>query len=201
MPDAQPKDLSPGMKLALEYGPLILFFAVNFMVPGAPLVRLMAATVAFIIGIAVAIGLSLARIGRVSPMLLLTGVLVLVFGGLTLWFHDPRFIQMKPTIIYGLLAMLLAFGLLTGRPLLQQVLGTTYPGLSALGWRKLTINWMLFFVVLAVLNEVVRRYFSQDFWVGFKLWGVIPLTFLFAIANVPMLLKHGLQTEPPTPEP
>lgn len=201
MPDAQPKDLSPGMKLALEYGPLILFFAVNFMVPGAPLVRLMAATVAFIIGIAVAIGLSLARIGRVSPMLLLTGVLVLVFGGLTLWFHDPRFIQMKPTIIYGLLAMLLAFGLLTGRPLLQQVLGTTYPGLSALGWRKLTINWMLFFLVLAVLNEVVRRYFSQDFWVGFKLWGVIPLTFLFAIANVPMLLKHGLQTEPPTPEP
>ncbi|MFX6118953.1 septation protein IspZ, partial [Acinetobacter baumannii] len=84
---------------------------------------------------------------------------------------------------------LLAFGLVTDRPLLQQVLGDAYPGLTPLGWRKLTINWTLFFIALAVLNEIVRRNFSQDFWVGFKLWGVVPLTILFAAANVPMLMK------------
>lgn len=195
------RQLSPGVRLALDYGPLIAFFAVNFLVPGLPVVRLMAATVAFIVGIAIAIGYSLAKTGKVSPMLMLTGVLVLVFGGLTLWFHDPRFIQMKPTIIYALLALLLAFGLITGRPLLQQVLGTAYPGLSELGWRKLTVNWMIFFVLLAGLNEIVRHYFSLDIWVGFKVWGVIPLTFLFALANLPMLLKHGLDTGEPTPEP
>jgi len=201
VPDAPTNELSPGARLAIDYGPLVAFFAVNFLMPGAPLVRLMAATVAFIVGIAIAIGWSIAKTRRVSPMLMLTGVLVLVFGGLTLWFRDPRFIQIKPTIIYGLLALLLGFGLATGRPLLQQLLGEAYPGLSALGWRKLTVNWLLFFVFLAVLNEVVRLNFSQDFWVGFKLWGVVPLTFLFAIANLPMLLKHGLQTEPPPPEP
>ncbi|MGJ3649756.1 septation protein A [Sphingomonas sp. GlSt437] len=190
------RELSPGMKLAIDYGPLLAFFAINFLVPGLPLVRLMAATAAFILAISIAIGLSLAKTGRVSPMLLLTGVLVIVFGGLTLWFRDAYFIQLKPTIIYGLLALLLAFGLVTDRPLLQQVLGDAYPGLTPLGWRKLTINWTLFFIALAVLNEIVRRNFSQDFWVGFKLWGVVPLTILFAAANVPMLMKHGLQTEP-----
>lgn len=200
-PAPQARQLSPGARLALDYGPLVAFFAVNFLMPGLPIVRLMAGTVAFIIAIAIAIGFSIARTGRVSPMLLLTGVLVLVFGGLTLWFRDPRFIQVKPTIIYALLAALLGFGLATGRPLLEQVLGNAYPGLSELGWRKLTINWMIFFAAMAVLNEVVRLNFSQDFWVGFKLWGVVPLTFLFALANLPMLLRHGLQTEPPSPEP
>ncbi len=201
MPGKKPRQMSSGARLAIDYGPLLLFFAVNFLAPGLPIVRLMAATVAFIIGIGVAVGFSLAMTRRVSPMLLLTAVLVIVFGGLTIYFHDPRFIQIKPTIIYGILAALLAFGLITGKPLLEQVLGTAYPGLSDLGWRKLTINWMCYFIVMAVLNEIVRHYFSQDFWVGFKLWGVIPLTFLFAIANVPMLLKHGLEMEPPKPEP
>ena len=201
MAEPATRRISPGLQLGLDYGPLIAFFAVNFLMPGPPLSRLMAATIAFIISIGAAMAVSVAKAGRISPMLWLTGVLVLVFGGLTLYFHDARFIQMKPTIIYALLAALLAFGLLTGRPLLEQVLGASYPGLSALGWRKLTINWMFFFVAMAVLNEIVRHNFSQDFWVGFKLWGVIPLTFLFALANVPMLMKHGLQTEPGKPEP
>ena len=200
---AQPatRTMSPPLRLAVDYGPLLVFFAVNFLVPGLAIVRLMAATFAFIVAIGIAMLVSFLKEGRISTMLWLTGVLVLVFGGLTLYFHDARFIQIKPTIIYGLLASLLAFGLITGRPLLQQLLGTTYPGLNATGWRKLTINWMIFFVAMAVLNELVRAYFSQDVWVAFKLWGVIPLTFLFAIANMPMLMKHGLQTEPPSPEP
>lgn len=198
---ADHRALSPGLRLAVDYGPLLVFFIVNFLTPGLAIVRLMAATVAFIIAIGVAMLVSFLKEGRISTMLWLTGVLVVVFGGLTLYFHDARFIQMKPTIIYGILASLLAFGLITGRPLLEQLLGATYPGLNAVGWRKLTINWMLFFIAMAVLNEVVRANFSQDVWVAFKLWGVIPLTFLFALANMPMLLKHGLQTEPPRLEP
>lgn len=200
-PAAVKRTLSPGLRLAVDYGPLLVFFAVNFLTPGLAIVRLMAATFAFILATGVAMLVSFLKEGRISTMLWLTGVLVVVFGGLTLYFHDARFIQMKPTIIYALLAALLLFGLLTGRPLLQQLLGSTYPGLRPLGWRKLTINWMLFFAAMAVLNEVVRANFSQDVWVAFKLWGVIPLTFLFALANMPMLMKHGLQTEPPSPEP
>lgn len=200
-PVAAARTLSPGLRLAVDYGPLLVFFAVNFLTPGLAIVRLMAATFAFIIATGVAMLVSFLKEGRISTMLWLTGVLVVVFGGLTLYFHDARFIQMKPTIIYALLASLLLFGLLTGRPLLQQLLGSTYPGLSPLGWRKLTINWMLFFAAMAALNEVVRANFSQDVWVAFKLWGVIPLTFLFAMANMPMLMKHGLRTDPAAPEP
>jgi len=94
---------------------------------------------------------------------------------------------------------LLFFGLATDRPLLKQVLGSTYPGLSEDGWKKLTRNWAIFFAFLAVLNEVVWRNSSTDFWVGFKLWGALPLTFLFAAANIPMLLRHGLMKEDATP--
>ena len=128
-------------------------------------------------------------------MLWMTGVLVVVFGGLTLWFHDETFIKIKPTIIYAMFAAILFFGLITGRPVLQSMLGTAYPGLSEPGWRKLTRNWACFFVFMAVLNEAVWRNSTWDFWVAFKVWGAIPLTLLFAIANVPMLLKHGLMVE------
>jgi intracellular septation protein len=106
---------------------------------------------------------------------------------------------MKPTFYYLLIAALLAFGLFTGRSLLKRVLGSSYPGLDEDGWRKLTRNWALFFGVMAVLNEAVWRNSSTDFWIGFKLWGAIPLTFLFALANIPMLLKHGLNREQATP--
>jgi intracellular septation protein len=112
---------------------------------------------------------------------------------------------MKPTIYYALVAALLGFGLATDRPLLQRVLGSAYPGLSQEGWRKLTRNWALFFGFMAALNEAVWRNSSTDFWIGFKLWGAIPLTFLFAALNVPMLLRHGLthdeKSEPVEPGP
>ena len=183
---------APGLRLGIDYGPLLVFFLVNFVLPGAPIVRVLAGTVAFMLATIVAMIVSRLRLGGISPMLWLSGVLVVVFGGLTLYFHDQRFIQMKPTIVYLILAATLGFGLATGRPLLQQVLGTAYPGLTDLGWRKLTRNWAAFFVVQALLNEVVRRRFSLDFWVAYKLWGAVPLTVLFALANVPMLLKNGL---------
>ncbi|HWK36158.1 septation protein A [Sphingomonas sp.] len=183
---------SPGFRLALDYGPLLAFFAVNFLAPGPALARIMLATIVFMVAMVIAVALSWFKTRHVSPMLLVTAVLVLVFGGLTIYFHDERFIKMKPTFVYATFAAVLGFGLATGRPLLQAVLGSAYPGLSELGWRKLTINWTGFFIGMAALNEAVWRTTSTDFWVGFKLWGAIPLTLIFAFANVPMLMRHGL---------
>jgi intracellular septation protein len=207
--------LSPGERMFVDYAPLIVFFAANFLIPASVSMRLVAATTgflsdmdrvaalviarvvvataAFVVATVAAMALSFARTGRISPMLWLSGGLVVVFGGLTLYFNDPRFIQMKPTIVYAAFAAVLAFGLLTGRPLLEGLLGSAYPGLSADGWRKLTRNWAVFFVAMAALNELVWRTMGWDFWVSYKLWGAIPLTLLFAMANVPMLMRHGLQ--------
>ncbi|MGK6320208.1 septation protein A [Sphingomonas sp. DT-204] len=193
MTEARPAT-SPGFRLALDYGPLIAFFGVNFLAPGPALARIMAATIAFMIAMMIAVGLSWIKTRQVSPMLWVSAVLVLVFGGLTLYFHDERFIKMKPTFVYATFAAVLGFGLATGRPLLQGLLGSAYPGLTERGWRKLTVNWTLFFIGMAVLNEAVWRSTSTDFWVSFKIWGAIPLTFLFAIANIPMLLRNGLST-------
>ena len=209
------KTPSSGLRMAVDYAPLVVFFAINFLAPAEPMMRLVAgwsgflsdmdrlgamviarvicATAAFIVATIIAIIVSRVKLGSVSPMLWISGALVVVFGGLTIYFHDPRFIQMKPTIVYSTFAALLAFGLLTGRPLLEALLGAAYPGLSAVGWRKLTRNWAVFFVAMAVLNELVWRSAGWDFWVGFKLWGAIPLTLGFALANLPMMMRHGLQ--------
>jgi intracellular septation protein len=192
--------------MALDYGPLVVFFAVNFLTPGLPIVRVLVATFAFMIATVVAVALSWLKTRHVSPMLWMTAALVLVFGGLTLYFHNPNFIKIKPTVIYGLFACILTFGLVTGRPLLQQLLGAAYPGLNAIGWAKLTRNFAIFFVFMAILNEAVWRTTAPlptdnpALWVKFKLFGAIPLTILFSIANIPMLMRHGLTMGEPTPE-
>ena len=214
-----------GLRMAIDYGPLLVFFAVNFLVPVAPMMRLVGATTgflsdldqmaamviarvicataAFVIATVAAIVASKVKLGRVSPMLWISGALVVVFGGLTIWLRDPRFIQMKPTIVYATFAAVLGFGVLTGRPLLGPLLGSAYPGLDAEGWRKLTRNWALFFAGMALLNEAVWRYTAAtmgreaawDAWSLFKMPGCVILTFGFALANVPMLLRHGLLIE------
>jgi intracellular septation protein len=193
--------VGPGLRLAIDVAPLAVFFVVNFMSGGPQIARLLAATTAFMVASAIAMVVSRWKTGRISPMLWMTGTLVLVFGGATLYFHNETFIKIKPTFVYASFAAILAFGLATGRPLLQSLLETAYPGLTEQGWRKLTINWTIFFACMAVLNEVVWRNSTTDFWVAFKLWGAIPLTLVFAVANVPMLMKHGLNTgqEPPIP--
>jgi intracellular septation protein len=188
-----------GAKLLIDLGPLLVFFLVNFFAPVPALMKIFVATGAFMVAMVVAMIFSALRYGRISPLLWFSGVMVVILGGLTIWLHDRTFIQMKPTIYYALVSGLLAFGLATGRPLLQQVLGSTYPGLTEEGWNKLTRNWALFFAFMAALNEVVWRNSSTDFWVGFKLWGALPLTFLFAAANIPMLLRHGLMKEDAVP--
>jgi intracellular septation protein len=137
--------------------------------------------------------------GRISPMLWFSGVMVLGFGGLTIWLHDDTFIKIKPTIYYAMVAAILLFGLVTKRPTLKLVLGAAYPGLSERGWALLSRNWALFFVVMAAANEAVWRSTSTDFWLGYKLWGALPATLLFAAANIPMLMKHGLGKEAETP--
>lgn len=208
---------SSGTQLAIDYLPLLVFFAVNFLTPGdlgrhlvgrftgtlgdmtrleaVVVARVIVATGAFIVATALVMVFSLVRLGRISAMLWISGGLVIVFGGLTLWFHDPRFIQMKPTIVYVVLAALLGFGLATGRPLLRELLGATYPGLDEAGWRKLTINWCGFFAALAAANEGARHLLTLDQWVLFKFPGCAVATFFFALANVPMLLRHGLTVE------
>jgi intracellular septation protein len=188
-----------GAKLLIDLGPLLVFFVANFLAPVPDVMKIFVATGAFMVAMVVAMIYSALRYGRISPLLWFSGVMVVVLGGLTIWLHDRTFIQMKPTLYYALVGGLLAFGLVTGRPLLQQVLGSTYPGLDAEGWRKLTRNWAIFFACMAVLNEAVWRNTSWDFWLGFKLWGALPLTFLFAAANIPMLVKHGLMKEHAVP--
>lgn len=214
---------SPAFRAAIDYGALAVFFAANFLLPAAlamrmvssasdvlaglspdqakTIARVLIATAAFVVATVAAMIASQVRLGRISPMLWISGGLVVVFGGLTLWFRDERFLQLKPTIVYLMLAAVLAFGLATGRPLLQSLLESAYPGLTAEGWRKLTRNWTLFFVGMAAANEAVWRTQSWDTWVAYKLWGAVPLTLVFTIANVPMLLRHGLQTEAPVPPP
>jgi intracellular septation protein len=187
--------------MAIDYGPLVVFFLVNAFAPGPKLSRIFAATAAFMIAMGVAMGVSWWRARHISPMLWISGALVLVFGGLTLYFHDEVFIQIKPTIVYALFAVILGYGLIARKPLLQMLLETAYPGLSAKGWRLLTINWTGFFAAMAVLNEVMRRLLDWDHWVSFKTWGVIPMTLVFAMLNVPMLLRHGLQLDKPEDAP
>lgn len=193
--------LSPGLRMLIDFGPLAVFFLVNSYAPGLQIQRIMTATVAFMVAMAVAMGISWWKARHISPMLWITGALVLVFGSLTLWFHDQSFIQMKPTIVYAMFAVILGYGLIAKKPLLQMLLETAYPGLSAKGWRLLTINWTGFFIAMAVLNEAMRHVLTWDQWVTFKTWAVIPLTLVFAMLNIPMLLKHGLQLDKPEDTP
>jgi intracellular septation protein len=186
-------------KLLIDLGPLLVFFVVNFLAPVPSVLKIFVATGAFMIAMVAAMLFSAIRYHRISPLLWFSGVMVVILGGLTIWLHNEAFIKMKPTIYYALVSALLWFGLATDRPLLQRVLGSTYPGLDETGWAKLTRNWAIFFAFMAVLNEAVWRNSSTNFWIGFKLWGAIPLTFLFAAANIPMLLKHGLMKEDATP--
>ena len=190
-----------GATLLIDYGPLLLFFLTNFLAPVPHETKIYWATGVFMAAMLAAIGFSVARYRKISPMLWFSGIMVLVFGGLTLWLQDETFIKIKPTIYYLTVSGLLFFGLRTGRNFLKIVLGTAYPGLRERGWTLLTRNWIGYFMVMAVLNEAVWRLTTTDTWVAFKLWFFIPVTFIFAAANVPMLLKHGLGDEKPAEPP
>jgi intracellular septation protein len=147
--------------------------------------------------IVVAVAISKWRLGRVSPMLWLSAILVIGFGGLTIWFHDPKFIQIKPTIIYALLSGLLFGGLAMGKPLLKYVLEAGYDGLSERGWIILSRNWAFFFAAMAVINQILVATLDFGTWLTVKVWGLTILSLLFAMANIPVLTKHGFGEEKP----
>jgi intracellular septation protein len=185
-PIAMPAKEESWLPLALDFGPLLIFF-VAFKALG-----MIAGTAAFMATIAIAVLLSKVKLGKVSPMLWLSAVLVLFFGSLTIYFHDERFIQIKPTIIYSFFAVMLLVGWVRGRPLLKYLLGAAYKGLSEQGWLNLSRNWGIFFLAMAIANEAMRATLSFDTWLSVKVWGVTIVSLLFAMANVPMLLRHGL---------
>lgn len=185
-PDTRPKAINPWLKLAIEMGPLILFFLANAKF------GIFAATGVFMIAILIAVAVSWHLTRHVPTMMWVTAIIVMIMGGLTLYLKDERFVKIKPTIIYGLFGGILAFGLATSRSYLKVVLEASFPPLTEQGWLLLNRNWMLFFFTMAVVNEFVWRNFSTDFWVGFKVFGFVPLAFLFVLLQMPLVLRHQI---------
>lgn len=172
------------IKIALELGPLVVFFIVN----GSA--DIFAATAWFMAAMVMSLALSWLILKRVAVMPLVTGVVVLIFGGLTLYLQDDTFIKMKPTIVNSLFGAVLLGGLLFGQSLLRYVFGDVYK-LKPQGWLVLTVRWGIFFFVLAALNEIIWRNFSTDTWVAFKVWGIMPLTVVFSMLQLPVLSKYA----------
>lgn len=209
MTGAPRPELQGFAKVAVDFGPLLLFFlaynrpapfqraadsmglgALLAPIPGDP--GILMATAVFMVATAIAMIVSFARTRKVPAMTWFSALLVGVFGGLTIWLRDETFIKMKPTIVFLIFAAILGFGLLSGRNYLQRMLGGAFTGLSARGWHLLAQRWALFFVTLAVLNEIFWRFFSTDIWMHFKVWGDTLLTFGFAVSQIPMMQRHGL---------
>jgi intracellular septation protein len=182
----KPQQLNPFLKLALDLGPLLLFFFANSRFD------IFVATATFMVAIVVAMAVSYALTRHFPIMTIVTAIIVLVFGGLTLFLHNDTFIKIKPTIIYLLFGGVLLGGLVFNKPLLGTVLDSMFQ-LTEEGWRKLTLRWALFFFALAVLNEIVWRTTSTNVWVDFKVFGVMPLTFLFGALQVPLLQKYAVE--------
>ena len=178
--------LNPMLKLALDLGPLALFFFANSRY------GIFAATATFMIAVLAALVVSYAMTRRLPIMPVVTAVIVVVFGGLTLILHDATFIKVKPTIIYGLFGAVLIGGLVFNKPLLGILFDSLFH-LTQEGWRKLTLRWAIFFFALAVLNEIVWRNASTDMWVDFKVFVVVPLTFIFGALQVPLLRKYAVE--------
>ena len=202
---AKKPQLNPVLKLGLDLGPLLLFFLANsrpalFLPLVSPIlpadigpdgrVGIFVATAVFMVAVVLALAVSYALTRHLPAMPLITAAIVLVFGSLTLLLHDEHFIKVKPTIIYVLFGVVLLSGLVLGKPLLGMVFDSVFH-LTEEGWRKLTLRWALFFFVLAILNEIVWRSQSTDVWVNFKVFGVVPLTFVFAALQYPLLAKYA----------
>ena len=189
-PEINWDELRPQLtKMALELGPLVVFFIANARAD------IFVATAWFMGAMVISLVLTWLILKKIAIMPLVTGVVVLVFGGLTLWLQDDTFIKIKPTITNSLFAATLLGGLVFGHSLLKYVFGDVYK-LRPEGWSKLTLNWGLFCVVLAIINEVLWRNFSTDIWVAFKVWGVMPLTVIFSITQVGLLNKYAPPAEP-----
>ncbi len=176
---------SVAAKLLIELGPLLVFFGVN------AAYGIFAGTGAFMAATVLSLSLAWWLYHKVPVMLLVSAVIVLAFGGLTLYLQDDIFIKLKPTIVYTMFAILLLAGLFARKPVLALLFGPVF-NLTDEGWRKLTLRWAVFFIAMAVLNEYVWRNYSTDTWVSFKAFGFLPITFLFAMAQVPLMQRYGV---------
>jgi intracellular septation protein len=206
--DSKPK--SGWISLAVDYGPILVFFAVyRFFTPSdqsdavGEVMAVVRSTAAFVLASLVAIAVSKWKLGHVSPMLWLSTGLIVFFGSLTVIFQDSFWIQIKPTVIYLFFGLSLLIGWLRGVSLVKMVFGSAFEGLTERGWMLLSRNWAFFFLLLAVMNEVLRAMFNEangqfGTWITAKLWVFLPLTFLFTFAQIPMLMRHGLAAEEQT---
>ena len=194
---------SPLLKFALELGPLVVFFLANsygnqlaeaFPVLKALGGKIFVGTAFLMVAMVISQALSLWLTRHLAIMPLVTLFFVLIFGGLTLWLQDETFIKMKPTIVNLIFATILLGGLFFGKSLLAYVFDAAF-NLDEEGWRKLTFRWGLFFIALAIMNEIVWRNFSNDFWVNFKVWATMPMTILFMMLQLPLLKRHMIEEE------
>lgn len=192
------------LNLAIEYGPILCFFLVyhhfspdkkSDALGAGEVFAVVRGTIGFMVAAVVAVGVSLVKLKRVSPMLMLSTGLVVLFGTMTIFLQDPFWIKVKPTVIYLAFGVALLVGVWRGRPLLRTLLQTAFEGLDDAGWMILSRNWGWFFLFFAVLNEVLRRYLTTGDWIAAKLWLFMPMSFLFTFAHMPMLLRHGLAAE------
>ncbi len=179
------RDVSPILKLALEVGPLAIFFIMNGRF------GIFYATGTFMAATLVSLVTSRVFLKRIPILALVTGVFVMIFGFLTIYLHDDTFIKIKPTIVNTLFAVILAAGLYFRRPVLKLALGEVLQ-MQDEGWRLLTLRWIAFFIFLAILNEAIWRNFSTDTWVSFKSFGMMPLTFFFMMSQITLIMRHQI---------
>ena len=207
MAPPQTKAKTGWLNIAVDYAPVVVFFLSyrhfspsDHNDPIGEMLAVVKSTGAFMVAAVTALVVSRWRLGRISPMLWLSTLLIVGFGGLTILLRDPIWIQIKPTAIYLMFGVALLVGVMRGRALLKYLLETAFEGLDDAGWLKLSRNWGLFFLALAVLNEVLRRLYNVEHgnfgtWISLKLWLFMPLSFLFTFTQLPMLLRHGLMAE------
>ena len=197
------RHLNPLLKFALELGPLLVFFFANargeWLAQRFPALSelggpIFIATGLFMAAVAISLLVSWILVRQLPIMPLVSGIIVFIFGGLTLWLQSDTFIKMKPTIVNALFGVTLLGGLAFGRSLLGYVFDEAFK-LDAEGWRKLTLRWGIFFLFLAVMNEVVWRSFSTDFWVAFKVWATIPITMAFTLSQMPLIIRHSVDAK------
>ncbi|MCX7864319.1 MAG: septation protein IspZ [Novosphingobium sp.] len=200
-PAGSRKPKSSWINLLIDFGPLLVFFLTyRYFSPDnddgfGVVLAVTKSTIAFMAATVVALVISKWRLGHVSPMVWLSTVLIIGFGGITVLLADPWFIQIKPTVVYLLFAGVLFAGLARGKPMLKYLLQSAFEGLDEEGWLKLSRNWAIFFLVLAVLNTLLIYLVSFETWLSAKVWGFTTLSFIFTFSQLPMVLRHGLAAE------
>ena len=190
----------PFSKLVLEMGPLIIFFVCYYKAPipenivndldAANLFKIIFATKIFVPAILIALFIGWLQTKKIAKMPLITAILVVIFGGLTIWLNNPIFIKMKPTLIYLIFSAILFYGQLKKKSYLKILMGSSIP-MSEEGWLLLSKRFVVFFILIALLNEIIWRFFSQDFWVNFKTFGLPILLILFMALQFNLFNKYS----------